>query len=169
MACSKLGPGNFVQCDGCSAWWHFECAGVDATVSERDWMCSKCDTAASVAGRSHRSDRCRSSVSQDLEQLKRQQEIERQQADLEMQKKFLQQQQDLLDKARTAEETRSQKSKVSRRAHNDRVQQWVQNSSDGKEEGAVGGDASPAASPHDHDTQQAPPDTRSQKAAPEKA
>lgn len=156
-------PGNCVQCDGCSCWWHFTCAGVDSSVRERGWICTKCEAAASVSGKSSKTNKTASSVACDLERLKQEQEIERQQADLMLQLKFLDQQKKLLDNARAAEETRSKKSQVSRRSRDLRVQEWVEKSRDGSEEGAVGENPAPAASPI---RQQTPPDTRDQEEAP---
>ena len=33
---------DMVQCDDCQRWFHFECVGVDESVSERAWSCTKC-------------------------------------------------------------------------------------------------------------------------------
>ncbi|XP_065089852.1 uncharacterized protein LOC135711037 [Ochlerotatus camptorhynchus] len=87
VACNKSDlPGNFVQCDACDSWWHFACAGVDSSVSERAWMCTKCEAAPSVSAKSSKSSKSGSTVARDLERLKRQQDIEQQQANLKKQR-----------------------------------------------------------------------------------
>lgn len=33
---------KMVQCDDCDRWSHFECAGVNDSISEKPWLCKKC-------------------------------------------------------------------------------------------------------------------------------
>ncbi|XP_062537639.1 uncharacterized protein LOC134205954 [Armigeres subalbatus] len=37
-----------VQCDRCDTWWHFGCVGVDESVSERSFICPKCENSTSL-------------------------------------------------------------------------------------------------------------------------
>ncbi|KAH8339623.1 hypothetical protein KR067_011866 [Drosophila pandora] len=39
---------NWVQCDVCGRWYHFECAGVEDDIESKDWSCDFC-----LAGCSH--------------------------------------------------------------------------------------------------------------------
>ncbi|XP_043066490.1 uncharacterized protein [Drosophila bipectinata] len=39
---------NWVQCDVCGRWYHFECAGVEDDIESKDWSCDYC-----LAGCSH--------------------------------------------------------------------------------------------------------------------
>lgn len=35
---------NWVQCKNCEEWAHFSCAGVDESVVDVDWLCTRCTT-----------------------------------------------------------------------------------------------------------------------------
>nr|XP_029708354.1 uncharacterized protein LOC109416846 [Aedes albopictus] len=154
MTCNRLDvTGNFVQCDACDAWCHFTCAGVDASVSERVWVCGKCRAAPSISGKSGCTSKTGSSLARELERLKQQQEIELKRANLVMQMKFLDQQQELLNKAVPEEEARDKISNVDQEEHTRRTQEWVNQTDGDKEEGAVGGIPLQAASLADHGNQ----------------
>ncbi|XP_062557302.1 uncharacterized protein LOC134222177 [Armigeres subalbatus] len=154
MACNRHdATANFVQCDGCDAWYHFSCAGVDASVSERPWECAKCAVAPSLSGKSGSSSKTGSSLARELERLKQQQEIELKRANLMMQTKCLDQQQELLNKAASRDEDVQQSNQVNQQEHVERLEHWVAQTSGGVEEGAVGGIPQPAASRSNHGEQ----------------
>ena len=35
---------DMVACDKCNCWWHFSCAGVQASICNRSWRCPNCST-----------------------------------------------------------------------------------------------------------------------------
>lgn len=35
-----------VACDQCDGWHHFNCVGVTADVSQKEWMCTRCEIKA---------------------------------------------------------------------------------------------------------------------------
>ncbi|XP_041451309.1 uncharacterized protein LOC121404954 [Drosophila obscura] len=38
---------NWVQCDKCKIWHHFDCVGVSSTIAQLEWTCSACKAPAS--------------------------------------------------------------------------------------------------------------------------
>lgn len=51
-ACSKPeSHDNMVACDFCKLWYHFCCAGVDATVKTKLWLCPDCELTVSKGWR----------------------------------------------------------------------------------------------------------------------
>lgn len=159
ITCNRLDvTGNFVQCDACDAWCHFSCAGVDASVSERVWVCAKCRAAPSISGKSGHSSKTGSSLARELERLKQQQESELKRANLLLQMKFLDQQQELLNKAATTDETKDRSSNIDQEANTQRMKDWVNHTIGDEEEGAVGGLSQQAASPTDQGNQQLHPE-----------
>ncbi|XP_062538391.1 uncharacterized protein LOC134206679 [Armigeres subalbatus] len=47
-ACGVQKNDAMVQCDRCDTWWHFGCVGVDESVSERSFICPKCENSTSL-------------------------------------------------------------------------------------------------------------------------
>ncbi|XP_062557204.1 uncharacterized protein LOC134222068 [Armigeres subalbatus] len=41
---------DMVACDKCNDWWHFGCAGVQASICERSWQCPNCSTYSATLG-----------------------------------------------------------------------------------------------------------------------
>ncbi|XP_055584739.1 uncharacterized protein LOC129737603 [Uranotaenia lowii] len=105
---------NMVQCDFCPSWWHFKCAGVDATVENRTWKCKNCVAKGS-------SQRPLSQTGSALQRLRERQELERQRADLELRQKHLIEQETFIN----SEESRSNRSGISPVGIDQRTQQWV--------------------------------------------
>lgn len=89
---------NYVQCDACDSWWHFSCANVTDSVSDRAWICSKCMDETPPNAPAPRNTFSNSSrLQRDLALLKQRQELERQRMEHELQMKFLDEQLKLLD------------------------------------------------------------------------
>lgn len=44
---------DWVQCDDCELWFHFECVGVDESVQYRNWSCASCKKEATSVGSLH--------------------------------------------------------------------------------------------------------------------
>nr|XP_029723255.1 uncharacterized protein LOC115264082 [Aedes albopictus] len=44
---------DMVACDKCNAWWHFSCAGVQASICDRSWRCPNCSTFCGTIGSEH--------------------------------------------------------------------------------------------------------------------
>ncbi|XP_055605881.1 uncharacterized protein LOC129754048 [Uranotaenia lowii] len=105
---------NMVQCNFCPSWWHFKCAGVDATVENRTWKCKNCVAKGS-------SQRPLSQTGSALQRLRERQELERQRADLELRQKHLIEQETFIN----SEESRSNRSGISPVGIDQRTQQWV--------------------------------------------
>lgn len=40
--CDRPDNSLMVLCDTCEKWYHFECAGVDSDVADREWSCVRC-------------------------------------------------------------------------------------------------------------------------------
>ncbi|XP_053686938.1 uncharacterized protein LOC128736479 [Sabethes cyaneus] len=132
---------DMVQCDECSAWNHFQCAGVTASVEHRPWSCRNC-LPVSVHSRSSRE-----SVRKALEQkrLEEEQQVRRKRFHLEkaleqkridqekkqildeekMEKTFLQEKYDLLEQ-QEADEIVSVVSDLCRSNH-EKVIAWIRN------------------------------------------
>ncbi|XP_068150198.1 uncharacterized protein [Drosophila tropicalis] len=36
---------HWVQCDNCQKWYHFQCAGVNSSIAEAEWICNSCQQA----------------------------------------------------------------------------------------------------------------------------
>ncbi|XP_058817804.1 uncharacterized protein LOC131681110 [Topomyia yanbarensis] len=130
---------NMVQCDGCDDWWHYSCAGVTNSINERAWSCSKCNALTNAASSSSVSGRA-SQLAGTMKRLMERQELEKQRVELELQRKFLDEQQKLFN-ATVEDEIKSQKSRVSRRSAQNRVNEWLGSTA----EGAVGGNLVPLA------------------------
>ncbi|XP_058464118.1 uncharacterized protein LOC131438258 [Malaya genurostris] len=43
--CDEPDSSNMVQCDRCDSWYHFICVDVTGGISEKDWICGKCEEA----------------------------------------------------------------------------------------------------------------------------
>ncbi|XP_073814325.1 uncharacterized protein [Musca autumnalis] len=41
--CSEVANDDMVQCDKCDKWYHFNCVGVNSSVSEVSWSCDGCN------------------------------------------------------------------------------------------------------------------------------
>ncbi|XP_062705019.1 uncharacterized protein LOC134287353 [Aedes albopictus] len=41
---------DMVACDKCNGWWHFSCAGVQASICDRSWRCPNCSTFCGTIG-----------------------------------------------------------------------------------------------------------------------
>ncbi|XP_055604612.1 uncharacterized protein LOC129752852 [Uranotaenia lowii] len=77
---------NLVGCDDCSAWAHFDCAGVNASVKDKSWKCNTCcakDKAKDPSKARSRTSRRSSRVDENLQMLEEQQQIELQALDEE--------------------------------------------------------------------------------------
>ncbi|XP_055603913.1 uncharacterized protein LOC129752144 [Uranotaenia lowii] len=78
---------NLVGCDDCSAWAHFDCAGVTASVKDKTWKCNTCcakDKALKNPSLARsRTSRRSSRVDENLQMLEEQQQIELQALDEE--------------------------------------------------------------------------------------
>ncbi|XP_055618958.1 uncharacterized protein LOC129764157 [Toxorhynchites rutilus septentrionalis] len=99
-ACSNPdADSNYVQCDACDRWWHFSCASVTESVSERAWICSKCTTETAAAPPTLVGNTSSSNIHRDLALLKQRQELERKRMEHELQMKFLDEQLKLMDNA----------------------------------------------------------------------
>ncbi|XP_062700677.1 uncharacterized protein LOC134284979 [Aedes albopictus] len=147
VACNRSHTAdNFVCCDKCNCWWHFSCAGVTASVENRDWLCSRClpvtharVSLASSAGSVTSSQRRRHE--EHLALLAEQQQLEKQQLqqEHELQRKHLEQKRQLL----SVQEADENQSVRSRRSVHSRTSQWVNKHADivpvCEEGGAVGG------------------------------
>ncbi|XP_062699419.1 uncharacterized protein LOC134284496 [Aedes albopictus] len=44
---------DMVACDKCNGWWHFSCAGVQASICDRSWRCPNCSTFCGTIGSEH--------------------------------------------------------------------------------------------------------------------
>lgn len=148
---------DFVQCDSCDKWWHFSCAGVSESISDRAWVCVTCRDSdhnpkekideleadpktptmqqVSVNEIDERNNQQQSVSESALSRLKERQELVLQRIEIELQKKFLEDQQRLMDDLIAEEERKSQPGAGEQ---TDRVQDWIRNSAD-DEAGAVGG------------------------------
>nr|XP_029719782.1 uncharacterized protein LOC115261990 [Aedes albopictus] len=125
VACDRSDDAdNMVQCDACDTWWHFSCAKVTASISNRAWVCSKCTKDDSLSFKSGLSDRSGSQLAESMARLKERQELEKKRLELDLQKKFLDEQQRLLDATVTAV-SGSLKSCVTRRESTQRVEEWI--------------------------------------------
>lgn len=115
---------NMVQCDACDTWWHFSCAKVTASVSNRSWICSKCTKDDSMSFKSGKSERSGSQLAESMARLKERQELERKRLELDLQKKFLD--------ATVAEVSGSMRSCGSRRESIRRVEEWISHTAEPK-------------------------------------
>ncbi|XP_055643771.1 uncharacterized protein LOC129779977 [Toxorhynchites rutilus septentrionalis] len=114
---------NFVQCDQCDAWWHMQCAGVDASIANQSFVCKNC-TPHSVSSHSS-SNRISARVALKLKLLEEQNAIELR--EIEIRKEFLRQKYALIEQQIDDMcDNTSQRSKVSRRSSRKRVEQWIQ-------------------------------------------
>ncbi|XP_058826865.1 uncharacterized protein LOC131686880 [Topomyia yanbarensis] len=110
---------NMVQCDQCDGWRHYTCAGVDASVMNRSWVCGDCtsmqEDAISLKSGSSRASAA-SALSVCMSQLVERQQLERKRAEIELQRRHLDEQQKLIDKVLEGEENGSHRSGVSARS-----------------------------------------------------
>ena len=117
---------NMVQCDACDAWWHFSCAGVTESISDRAWMCTHCQPTSLASSKVSTASRSSSLLADSMARLRERQELEKQRAEIEMEKKFLQEQQKLLEVAIATEEEK--RSRASHENSIKRVHDWIGNS-----------------------------------------
>ncbi|XP_055604358.1 uncharacterized protein LOC129752608 [Uranotaenia lowii] len=85
---------DMCQCDTCSTWWHYGCAGVGASIEDRDWECRNCilrKKAPSVNSKISVSSRADS-----LRRMRERQELELQRVALDMRQRFLDEQDALM-------------------------------------------------------------------------
>ncbi|XP_055632447.1 uncharacterized protein LOC129772938 [Toxorhynchites rutilus septentrionalis] len=142
---------NYVCCDKCDKWWHFSCAGVTASIANRDWICSRClpvqNTLESISVTSARSGTPSQKLrhEQYLARLAEQQKLERQQMlkEHELQKRHLEEKHQLMI-LREESENRSARSGRSVVSSSTRTNQWVLKHAEepittAANEGAVGG------------------------------
>ncbi|XP_055605031.1 uncharacterized protein LOC129753258 [Uranotaenia lowii] len=85
--CRRPDTNRMVQCDQCDVWYHYECAGVDESVANRDWICVKCERKSLLKERV--------SLIGERDELRKQQK--RWQQDLQQQKRLEKQQQQQLE------------------------------------------------------------------------
>nr|XP_029732613.1 uncharacterized protein LOC109406183 [Aedes albopictus] len=134
---------NLVQCDACDAWWHFSCAGVTGSITDRSWMCTRCKRTSRASSRASVASRSSSQLAESMARLRERQELQKQRTEVEMEKKFLEEQRKLLEASIAAEEER--RSQVSCTNSRRRVQDWIENSAD-QTTSAAEGNRQPAAS-----------------------
>ncbi|XP_062557338.1 uncharacterized protein LOC134222211 [Armigeres subalbatus] len=116
---------NMVQCDSCDVWWHFSCAGVSGSITDRSWVCTRCQRCLSRPS-SKVSVASRSSVNlaEGMARLQERHELERQRVEIELEKKYIHEQRKLLEASIAAEEER--RSQVSRTDSRTRVRDWIE-------------------------------------------
>lgn len=107
---------DIVQCDKCTAWWHFSCAKVDASVANRtNWICVKClsppPPPRSVSIRTTSSNR-RALLDISLQRLAEEKELRKK--ELAIEKEFMKAKYDLMEQCALDEEaeTRSVRSRI---------------------------------------------------------
>nr|XP_029725058.1 uncharacterized protein LOC115265007 [Aedes albopictus] len=122
---------DLVACDKCDKWWHFTCAGVNESISSRDWICPRCRTPSIPASErsttsSRRADLQRKRLAEQQELEKKELELERRQ--LEMQKKHSQEMYELEESlAGDDGDNRSVRSRVNEiEAREKQVEAWVE-------------------------------------------
>ncbi|XP_062541051.1 PHD finger protein 3-like [Armigeres subalbatus] len=144
VACEKSnGPNDFVACDKCDKWWHFPCAGVDASVANQDWICPQCLPARVAA--SVRSTASSRKADLQRKRLAEQQQLEQKQLELEkrqlaLQKKHSEEKYDLEESLAEEADNRSVRDRVimlEAREHENQVQDWVDKHSSGKQKSTV--------------------------------
>ncbi|XP_062707764.1 putative mediator of RNA polymerase II transcription subunit 12 [Aedes albopictus] len=119
---------NLIQCVACDAWWHFSCAGVTGSITDRSWMCTRCKRTSRASSRASVASRSSSQLAESMARLRERQELQKQRTEVEMEKKFLEEQRKLLEASIAAEEER--RSQVSCTNSRRRVQDWIENSAD---------------------------------------
>lgn len=78
MACNRPDDvDNLVQCDACDSWWHFSCAKITDSISDRSWTCVKCASDGSLSFKSGVSERSSSKLAESMARLKEWQEMEK--------------------------------------------------------------------------------------------
>nr|XP_029722490.1 mediator of RNA polymerase II transcription subunit 15-like [Aedes albopictus] len=141
---------NLVQCDVCDAWWHFSCAGVTGSITDRSWMCTRCKRTSRASSRASVTSRSSSQLAESMARLRERQELQKRRTEVELEKKFLEEQRELLEASIAAEVER--RSQVSRTDSRRRVQDWIESSAD-QTTSAAEGNRQPAASVvQQHDT-----------------
>ncbi|XP_055632505.1 uncharacterized protein LOC129772980 [Toxorhynchites rutilus septentrionalis] len=80
---------DMVACDECGRWWHYTCAGVTSSVTDRRWSCIKCLPAPAKSTSTSSSAR-RARLQLELQHLTEQKELKRKQNDLDLEKQFSQ-------------------------------------------------------------------------------
>ncbi|XP_062701605.1 uncharacterized protein LOC134285222 [Aedes albopictus] len=123
---------DIVQCDKCTAWWHFSCAKVDDSVANQtNWICVKClsppPPPRSVSIRTTSSNR-RALLDISLQRLAEEKELRKK--ELAIEKEFMKAKYDLMEQCALDEEaeTRSVRSRIERiesREREKHVHDWV--------------------------------------------
>ncbi|XP_058449235.1 uncharacterized protein LOC131429201 [Malaya genurostris] len=79
--CNNVDDSRMVACDKCNSWWHYNCAEVSDSISEKDFICKLCaDEGDSVAAASLTSS---SKVRMNLQRLEEQKALLERQLELE--------------------------------------------------------------------------------------
>ncbi|XP_062534005.1 uncharacterized protein LOC134203042 [Armigeres subalbatus] len=124
---------DIVQCDKCTAWWHFSCAKVDASVANQtNWICVKClspPPPRSVSTRTTSSNR-RALLEISLQRLAEEKELRKKELAISLEKEFLKTKYDLMEQCALDEEaeTRSVRSHIAQieaRERERHVHDWV--------------------------------------------
>lgn len=110
---------DIVQCDKCTAWWHFSCAKVDASVADHsNWICTKCLPSPmrpprSISNQTMSSNR-RALLAISLQRLAEEKELRKKELEISMEKEFVKAKYDLLEQCAMDEETetRSVRSRI---------------------------------------------------------